>query len=276
MWLAAGHRDRIVVQNLVGDVDLGRHTRAHGQQTGVVVRAVTQVRENVLLIGERGLPDPRYALAAHLREGARAIHPHRHVVATDARNRTRALGHVGAGVVRTAGAEIRCACDGDDVPGQRTFLLVDPVDALLDAVTHVELGDTARDHPCNHRRCQLRRRRQQPVAMRAHPFALGVEFAHDLRTHILLPVVELLFQLIFEHLPFLFNDQNLLKARGEFMHAFRLQRPHHADLVNTQANGAGQLVVDAQIFKRLPHVEVGLARSHDAQTRTRRVDHDVI
>ena len=60
------------------------------------------------------------------------------------------------------------------------------------------------------------------------------------------------------------------------MHALRLQRPHHADFVDTQADGAGQLVVNAEILQRLPHVKVRFARCHNAQARTRRVDHNVI
>ena len=60
------------------------------------------------------------------------------------------------------------------------------------------------------------------------------------------------------------------------MHTLRLQRPHHADLVNTQPNGLRKIIINAQIFERLPHVEVGLARSHDPQAWTRRINRDVV
>ena len=46
--LAAGHRDGIVVEDLVGDVDAGRDCRADRQQAGMVVGAVAEVLEDVL------------------------------------------------------------------------------------------------------------------------------------------------------------------------------------------------------------------------------------
>ena len=66
--LAAGHRDRVVVEDLVGDVDVGGDRGADREQPAVVVGAVAQVREDVLLFGERRLADPGHAFAAHLRE----------------------------------------------------------------------------------------------------------------------------------------------------------------------------------------------------------------
>ena len=178
--------------------------------------------------------------------------------------------------MRAARAEVRRTRDVDSGLCQCALFLIDPLNALLDLVAHVELGNAARDHARNHRWGQLERRRQQPVTMRTHPFALGVELADHLRAHIFLPVVELLFQLIFEHLPLFFDDEDFLQPRRELMHAFRLQRPHHAHLEHPQADGFGELVVNAQIFQRLPHIQVGLAGRHDAQARTRRINHDVI
>jgi hypothetical protein len=55
--LAAGHGDRIVVQDLVGDVHTRRDALAHRQQAAVEVGAVAQVGKNVLVGGER-LPGP--------------------------------------------------------------------------------------------------------------------------------------------------------------------------------------------------------------------------
>ena len=70
--LAAGHRDRVVVQDLVGDVDLGRDRRADRQVTGVEVGAVAQVLEHVRHLRERGLADPGRAFAAHV--GGQLVH----------------------------------------------------------------------------------------------------------------------------------------------------------------------------------------------------------
>ena len=47
--LAAGHRDRVVVEDLVGDVDAGRSRRADRQQAGMGIGAVAQILEHVLL-----------------------------------------------------------------------------------------------------------------------------------------------------------------------------------------------------------------------------------
>ncbi|MNL01996.1 hypothetical protein D3C87_1224840 [compost metagenome] len=94
--LAAGHRHGVVVEDLVGDVDPRRDRRADGQQPRVEVGAVAQVGEHVLVPRERRLADPGHAFAAHLAEGAgAAVHPHGHVVAADAGQRARTLGHVG-------------------------------------------------------------------------------------------------------------------------------------------------------------------------------------
>ena len=89
------------------------------------------------------------------------------------------------------------------------------------------LGDHARDH----RRRELAGGGQQPVAVRAHPFALLVELADHARPHVVAPVVELLLQLVLDDLPLLLDDEDLLEAFGEVAHAFRLERPRHRDLV---------------------------------------------
>ena len=111
--LAAGHRHRVVVEQLVGDVHARGDALPDGQRAAVEVGAVAQVGEDVLVVGERRLADPGHAFAAHLREGGgAAVHPHRHVVAADAGGGARAFGHARAGVVRAAAAE-----PGDAVAG---------------------------------------------------------------------------------------------------------------------------------------------------------------
>src|SRR5690606_28599158 len=108
--LAAGHGDRVVEEDLVGDGRLRRHGEADGERTRMEVGAVAEVLEDVLRLGERRLADPARPFRAHVREGCgRAVHPHRHVVAADAGERARSLGHAGGRVVRAAGAEVRDA-----------------------------------------------------------------------------------------------------------------------------------------------------------------------
>src|SRR5262249_9622090 len=105
--LAAGHRDRVVVEDLVGDVDARGDRSADRLVAGMVIGAVAGVLEPVGALGERRLADPIGALAAHLREARRrAVHPLHHVVAADAGVGARARRHHGRGVVRAAGAEV--------------------------------------------------------------------------------------------------------------------------------------------------------------------------
>src|SRR5690606_23131467 len=103
--LAAGHRHRVVVEDLVGDVDAGRDRLANRQRAGVEVGAVAEVLEHVPRFGERCLPRPGHAFAAHVGEGlGAAVHPRDHVVAADAGHRARASGPPGRGALRPAGA----------------------------------------------------------------------------------------------------------------------------------------------------------------------------
>ena len=105
--LAAGHRDGVVVEHLVGDVDAAGDGSPDRENAGVEIGAVADVLEHVPGLGEGRLPDPARALAAHMGEGrCLAVHPLRHVVAADSRQCAAPLRHLGRAVVRAAGAEI--------------------------------------------------------------------------------------------------------------------------------------------------------------------------
>ena len=83
--LAAGHRDRVVEEHLVGDVGLGRDRLADRQVAGVVVGAVAEVLEDVRHLRELRVRDPVDAFAAHLDQARGvAVHPRGHEVAADA------------------------------------------------------------------------------------------------------------------------------------------------------------------------------------------------
>ena len=112
--------------------------------------------------------------------------------------------------------------------------------------------------------------------MRAHPFALFVELADHARPHVRAPVVELLFELVFDDLPFFLDDQNLLETLGEMTHALRLERPGHRDFEYADADFGGVGLADAEIVQRLADVEIALARGDDAQPRLRAVDDDAV
>src|SRR5690606_23677257 len=129
--LPAGHRDRVVVEDLVGDVDPGRDRLPDRQRAGVEIGAVAQVLEHVRGVGERGLAAPGHAFAAHLGEGVgAAVHPGDHVVAADAAQRARTVRHHGRGVVRAARAVVRHARELRARQRQLAFLLLHPAQHL--------------------------------------------------------------------------------------------------------------------------------------------------
>ena len=108
--LSAGHRDGVVVENLVGDVDARRRRSAHGERPGMAPRAVADILEHVTAGRERRLADPVRTLPAHMREAlGAAIHPERHGVAADAGIGAASFRHLRRDVVRAAGAEMRDA-----------------------------------------------------------------------------------------------------------------------------------------------------------------------
>ena len=81
-----------------------------GELAGVEVGAVADVLDEVIALEEVGHPDPLHALVAHAAETADVadallVHQQRHRVAADAGADQRALGNLGAAVVRAARAE---------------------------------------------------------------------------------------------------------------------------------------------------------------------------
>ena len=108
--LAAGHGDGVIVEDLVGDVDLGGDGRPDRHQARMVVGAIPDILEDVLSLGKRRLADPARPLAAHLGVAdIIPVHPLRHVMAADARARDAAVGDAGGRVVWAARAEIGCS-----------------------------------------------------------------------------------------------------------------------------------------------------------------------
>ena len=106
--LPTGHRHGIVVQNLVGDVDVGGKRGANGQITRVKVSPVTEISKHVRALGEGGLTDPRRALATHLRGGliVFGVDGCSHNVAADPGQRQAAVRHFSRAIVRAAGTII--------------------------------------------------------------------------------------------------------------------------------------------------------------------------
>ena len=277
--LAAGHRDRIVVQDLVGHVDLRGDGRANRQITGVKIGAVTQVLEHMRHLRECRLPYPRRTLATHVRGQAVVfrINGGRHHMAADAGQRQAALGYLGRGIVRAAraipGRARRCA----DCAIQHLLFGFEESQTCLDQVAGVEACNARRDHTRDLRDREIGLRRQQPIAARmAGPLAFLVELADHARSHVFAPVVQLLFELIFDDMTLFFDDEDFIEALRKFAQAFGFQRPHHRYLVQPDADVGRHRLIDSQFFQRFQHIEVGLAGSDDAQLGFRAVDGGVV
>jgi hypothetical protein len=145
-----------------------------------------------------------------------------------------------------------------------------------------EAPDAPGDHPGDHRRGELAGGGQQPVAVvhaaaavgagaEQRPFALLVELADHPRAHVLAPVVELFLELVFDELAFSSTTRISSSPRRSGAR-LGLQRPHHAHLVEPDADLGGEGLVDAQVVEGLAHVQVALAGGDDAQPRLGRVD----
>ena len=149
---------------------------------------------------------------------------------------------------------------------RQTFL-----DALLNRMTGKVFANPRGNRTRDLGRVQFIGSRQQPVTMTGAvgiaPFAGVVEFANDTRTHIVAPVVELFFELIFEYLTFFFDHQNFFQAFGKTTHALRFERPGHADFVEPQTDVARDDFIDPEVFEGLTGIEIGFACSENAETR---------
>jgi hypothetical protein len=114
------------------------------------------------------------------------------------------------------------------------------------------------------------------------PFAAGVAFAHVVElaqhvgAHVGAPVVQLFLELVFDDLALFLHHQDLLQAGGELARDLRLQRPHHAHLVQADAQLPAGVVVQPQVQQRLARVVVGLAAGDHAEAVVRAFDHVVV
>src|SRR6266581_7985007 len=254
--LAAGHRHRVVEQDLVGDVDARDDRRAQRQIARMIVGAVAEVLEHVAAVRERGFADPIGALAAHLgvAEGG-AIHPLRHEMATDPRIGAHALRHHRRGIVRTAGAEVRRAGRHVRHLGERALALLEPGDLrrqrLVAAALEQPLADADGDVVGIERAFD----REQPVAA-----LVPLADAHRL----VRGAVELLADLDLDQRTLLLDHDDEIEALRELHELALAERPRAGDLVEPDPEIVAFDLVDAELVERLAHVEVGLADGDDA------------
>ncbi len=84
MRLPAGHRGGVVEQDLEGDLGIRRPRRPDGLDGGVVVGAVADLLEHVVMRDKVALPNPVRALAAHMGEASDVpVHPDGHEMAAN-------------------------------------------------------------------------------------------------------------------------------------------------------------------------------------------------
>ena len=254
----------------------------------MVVSAVTQIGEHVLFTGEWRVADPGSAFGAHVREGGGfAIHPQHHVMAADTGQRAATFWYLGRGIVRTTGTEMRNPILGRirlAADFQYRFFRFEIRHALLDALLDRMAGKVFTDARGNRardlRRVQFIGRWQQPVAVpfaRRHaPFAGVVELADHAWPHVVAPVVEFFFELIFEYLAFFFDYQNLFQPLCEVAHTLRFERPCHADFVQTDTDVARNVFIDTQIGQRLARIQIGFTGGHDADARARTIPDNLV
>ena len=261
MALAAGHRDGVVEQDLVGDVGVGIAGPAQGQRTGVVVGAVAEILEDVLALRERRLADPVRALAAHLGVAlGRAIHPLRHEMAADAGIGPHALRHSRRRVVRAAGAEIGGARRRVLRVGQHRLRLMQALHLMLQRVVARVAQDALAD--ANGDLVGVER-----ALHGEEPSALLVLLADDDR--LVRRAEQFLADLHLDQRALLLDNDDHLEAAREFLQAFGLERPRAADLVEPHAEIVGAHLVDAEVVHRLAYVEIGFAGRDDADLRVR-------
>ena len=195
-------------------------------------------------------------------------------MAADPRQGAAPLGKVhGRGVVRAPGAVVGHPRHIEARGCKRFLFRLQEGEALFDPLTGVKPGKPPRDDTRDHGRREFARCGQLPAAEGQLPLAFVVVLADHVRPYVLTPVIELLLQLVLDQLALLLDDEDLFEPLGELTHAFSVERPVHADLVDPQADLSRELPVNAEGVQSLPHVEVRLPRRDDPKARLRTV-HD--
>ncbi len=246
--LPARHGDKAVEQQLVGHPQIGRERLADRQIAGMKVSAVTHIGEDMGLAGERRLPHPHHALAAHMRDGMglAGVVQHRDGMAADARQGPAAIQHPGRRIVRTTGAEARAA------QWRRG-----PLRARHRHVRrrHVQ-AQQALDGFGNLQHAQLVADRQHRGAPRCRPFRRALEFSAHHGWPLQARIEENGLQLRFKQRPLFLDHQDGVEAMREGAHDLVFERPHHADLQHPQCRAVRADGVDAKALQRLHRVGV--------------------
>ena len=257
-FLPARHRDRIVGEDLVGDVDPGCDRRSNGEQARVIVGPVPQVLEDMIGAGEGRNADPGRAFAAHLEQGRRVPLGQEggHPVATDTAEGDTAIGHFGRPVVRAACTEARHSGQCGRRQSRRRAFRLQTIQRRAEAVISGQSDESRSDRPRRDERGRLADRRDQRRPVRAC-------LASQQRR--ICAVDEQAGDLVLDHRAFFLDHQDFPMTLGKLAKRFRLQRPGHRHLEHRDTQFPAPRSIQAEVLERLHDVEIGLAAGHDAQ-----------
>ncbi len=256
--LAAGHGDRVVVEDLEGDVGARSDRGAHGQGTGVEEGAVADVLEDVPPLHEGRLAEPGGALATHLGEGrGPRIHPLHHEVTADAGDRPRALGKPERrAVVGTARTEPGHPLRRRAVGGARLRGLLEPLDATRERAISGGLHDAPaeREGDAVGGKRAVAREEIGPVAI-----ALAFDDGPVLAS------IEQGLDLILDERPLLLHHEHPRHTGNRALEADRIEREGEPRLVEAHPEpleiGGGEF----EEVERGEEIGVGLAAGDDAE-----------
>ena len=260
--LPAGHRHRVVEEDLVGDVGPGRDARPDREEPGVVVGAVAEVLEDVPGLDEGGLPHPVRALPSHVGVGdVAAVHVGGHEVAPDPALGAAPLRHPGRGVVGAARAEVRGARHREGLAGAGLARLrVEERDPVVDGRRGVKRGDARREGPRDVVRGDLREAGEE------HPSRL-VLLPDDPGAAPVGERIEGVANLELGEGHLLLDDEDLLESVRELAHRLRVERVGHRELQNRDPEIVRRPVVDPEVEEGLADVVPRLAGRDDPVPR---------
>ncbi|KGS16604.1 hypothetical protein X989_5891 [Burkholderia pseudomallei MSHR4378] len=261
--LAPGHRDGIVEQDLVGDVDARGNRLPNGQIAGVKIGPLAHVLENVGIADERRSTEPVNTFPAHLGQPlGLAVHPGRHVVAPDASERAAAFRYAGRGVMRTTGAEIWQSPGSIGRVGQQGWSCEQrSVDVQPAPQSHFNPIDNG---PRQHGGAQL----TNPRNKRRPGHVMSAAYR---RTTVVRKVEQHLLYLLFNHADFLLDHEDMRQARGERHQPFSVKRIGQSGPVD--ANVGMEIDVPlcrADPFQHFHDIVMGLPDGHYPDRRSRR------
>src|SRR5947207_4842779 len=125
------------------------------------VRAVPEIREYMLCVGERRLTYPRRPFPAHLgKSRSRPVHELREIMAAYAGEGAAALRNLGGGIVWAARAEIGGTAKRHDIPAQLPFLRLEKGEPFGNPRRSVKTGNALGYDSGDLSRGQLAVRRQ--------------------------------------------------------------------------------------------------------------------